>query len=67
MKANARARHEAINGRLKMFKILSNVYRGNRNRHHMVFRAVAFIVNVEVTMGRGTWQVDYEVVRDRRV
>lgn len=67
MKANARARHEAINGRLKNFKILTQAYRGDRNNHHLVFNAIAFIVNVEIIMGRGTWQVDYEVIRDRQV
>ena len=45
MKVNTRARHEVIlHGRLKMFKILSIVHCGDRNKHHMIFNAITFFI-----------------------
>ena len=63
MKGKARARHEAVNGKMKEFAILGSVYRGNRDHHHMVFEAVDCIVQSEIMSGRATFDVSYYVVR----
>ena len=63
MKGKARARHEAVNGKMKEFAILSCVYRGDRNKHYLVFHALAGIVQSEIMSGRGTFDVDYHIPR----
>jgi hypothetical protein len=59
--AHVRARHETINRRFKQFSILRNQYRFSRDKHGMVFMAVANviqlgIVNREVIV----FDVDYD-------
>ena len=63
MKGKARARHEAVNGKFKEFGILSSVFRGNRHHHYYIFGAVACIVQSEIMAGRGTFMVEYTIVR----
>ena len=63
MNGKARARHEAVNGKMKEFAILCSVYRGNRDHHHMVFEAVACMVQKEIMSGRATFDVSYYAVR----
>jgi DDE superfamily endonuclease len=69
MKAIARARHETINRRLKVWRILNNRYHGNIAKHGHIFMAVANItqlgietrghdVNEEDTEG-GLFEVEY--------
>ena len=38
-----RARHETINGRLKKWTILKNVFHHDITKHHIVFGAIAVI------------------------
>ena len=64
MKGKARARHEAINGKFKEFSILGNVFRHNKKVHHLVFHGIASILQSEIMSGRGTFEVDYCIVRN---
>ena len=63
MKAEARARHETINGRLKRFAILSTTYRGDRDNHGLFFYAVAAIVQFDIRRGGTSFIVDYMIRR----
>lgn len=61
-KGKARARHEAVNGKMKQFKILSSVFIGNRNRHYIIFNAIAAIVQSEIFEGRIVFELaNYDV------
>lgn len=58
MKSNARAQHEAVNGRLKTFNVLTTHFRhmkpnreGMMKKHGMCFTAVAVIVQLKLTVG----------------
>jgi hypothetical protein len=62
-KGKARARHENINGNLKQFKILDHLFRHRIEKHGEIVNAVAAIVQCEIMNGRGTHQVDYNIVR----
>ena len=48
MKSKVRARHEAVNSRFKFFHCLRDCYRHHINKHVIVARAVANIVQVEI-------------------
>lgn len=50
-----RAQHEAVNGRLKRFSVLSSRFRHNKDLHCSCFFAVANIVQLELTMGYSTF------------
>jgi DDE superfamily endonuclease len=43
----ARARHETINGRLKVWKILKDVFRHPLSKHHIAFWSVVVIEQIE--------------------
>ncbi|KAJ3316948.1 hypothetical protein HDU76_001453 [Blyttiomyces sp. JEL0837] len=45
---NMKARHETVNKRLKDFAILTQMFRGNMDRHHILFAAVAEITNIKL-------------------
>ena len=47
----ARARHENINGKLKNFNCLSDVYRHDRQKHCTIFKAVITIIQIEINEG----------------
>ena len=58
MKSNARAQHEAVNGRLKQFNVLTTHFRhmkpdreGMMRKHGMCFNAVAVITQMKFTLG----------------
>jgi len=57
----ARARHETVNGRLKNWKSMSTRFRHNKNKHHLVFRAVAVIEQIKIMNGRPPFQCDVVV------
>lgn len=59
MKARARARHEAVNGRLKQFAILERRFRHNVQLHGKVFMAVANVVQAAIQLEQPPFQVDY--------
>ena len=64
MKAKARARHETINGRIKVFGCLSNRWRHPLKKHGTAFRAVANIIQVQIEKEGTTFAVQYN---DRRI
>ena len=58
MKSNARAQHEAVNGRLKQFNVLTTHFRhmkpnkkGMLQKHGMCFNAVAVITQLKFIGG----------------
>ena len=60
MKADARARHETINVRVKCWKILEQRYRHNVSSHGMVFGAVVNIVQLVLQYESPAYQVIYK-------
>ena len=62
-KGKARARHEAINGKFKQYRILSNVFIGDRNKHFLIFNAIAAIVQSEILEGRLAFELAHYDVR----
>jgi len=57
----ARARHETVNGRLKTWKIMNTRIRFAKEKHHLVFRAVAVIEQIKIMNGRPPFQCDIVV------
>ena len=57
-KGAARARHETINGRFKIFDILTKPWRHDRNQHWFVVRAIAVITQLSL-MERPAFSVTY--------
>lgn len=57
----ARARHETVNGRLKAWKCMAARFRHAKEKHHMVFRAVAVIEQLKIMNGRPPFQCDVVV------
>ena len=55
----ARARHETINRRFKQFGALQQQFRHPLKKHQMVFRAVAVITQLQISLGPGPFQVIY--------
>ena len=53
----ARARHEGINGMLKKWKILSEMYRHSLHKHKYVFKAIITMTQLKLLDNRGTFQV----------
>jgi DDE superfamily endonuclease len=60
MKRKARARHETINGRLKMFHVLSNEFRHRLDQHAIIFLAVANIVQLGIQHFGPPFHVQYD-------
>ena len=50
-KSRARARHETLNGRLKMFNILSETFRHAGDKHKVAFEAVCVLVQYQLDNG----------------
>ena len=48
----ARARHEALNGRIKEFSVLSERFRHKIDKHKIVFEAVCVVVQYTLENGR---------------
>lgn len=59
-KAEARARHECINGKLKSFSALKQVFRHHHHHHAAVFTAVAVLTQLEIDNGGATYDVHYQ-------
>ena len=62
-KAQARARHETINGSFKNFNILSQPFRSTKHKHFLVYQAIAVIIQSEILEGRETYQIEYDIHR----
>ena len=56
--AKALARHENINGWFKEFGCLSQVYRNDRSKHHILFTAIAAIIQIEMHNGRSAFEAN---------
>lgn len=63
MKGQARARHETINGAIKQYNIMSDVYRHSLHKHNSLLKAVCALVQSEIDEGNITFQIDYNIVR----
>jgi hypothetical protein len=55
----ARARHETLNGRLKTWGILSQVFRHSILRHGDVLRACAVLTQLTIENGEPLFEVEY--------
>ncbi len=60
MQGRVRACHETLNGWLKNWGILSQVYRHDITRHGNVFRACAVVTQLIVENGEPLFEVEYE-------
>ena len=58
----ARARHETVNRQLKQWECLQQLWRHDRSKHHLVFKTVVTLVQLEFEFGNRPFQVD--VVND---
>lgn len=58
-KARARSRHETINGRLKSWACLREVWRHPLEKHKIVFAAVVVITQITFNVGEGPFQCFY--------
>ena len=56
-KSRARLRHEAFNGRLAFFNILSATFRQSEKKHKLAFEAVAVTVQYQMDNGSPLWKV----------
>ena len=52
-----RARHETLNGRLKNWGCLRQIYRHDRNKHHMLLQTAAVVIQVNISIGNRLFQV----------
>ena len=59
MQGRVRVRHETLNGRLKNWGILSQVFRHDIRRHGDVFRACAVITQLTIEHGEPLFVVEY--------
>ena len=53
----ARARQETVNGRLKNWGCLSQVFRHDRNKHHLVTKAALVMTQLSISNGNPLFQV----------
>ncbi len=60
MQGRVRARHELLNGRLKKWGILSQVYRHDIMWHGDVFRACAVVTQLTYKNGEPLFEVEYQ-------
>ena len=58
-KARARARHETVNGLLKIFGALGNQFHHNIDKHGSIFRAIAVITQLKLKYEQPTFHVRY--------
>jgi hypothetical protein len=59
MQGRVRSRHETLNGRLKNWGILRQVYRHDILRHGDVFRACAVLTQLAIDEGDRLFEVEY--------
>ena len=59
MMSLARARHEVVNGRFKRWGILNQVYRHQREKHGLVFGAIANITQLQLLAEEPLFDVEY--------
>jgi hypothetical protein len=61
MQGRVRARYETLNGRLKNWGILSQVFRHDIRRHGDVFRECAVIAQLTIENGEPLFEVEYGI------
>ena len=66
MQGRVRARHETLNGRLKTWGILSQIFRHNILRHGKVLRACAVLTQLAIEDGKKLFEVEYGDYHFRR-
>ena len=54
-----RGRHEGINGKLKRWGILRQLFRHNRNKHHIVFKACITLTQLLIDYGERSFKVEH--------
>ncbi len=59
MQARVRLRHETLNGRLKNWGILAQVYRHDIWEHGIVFQACAVVTQLMIANGEPLFEVEY--------
>jgi hypothetical protein len=59
MQGRVRARHEMLNGRLKNWGILSQVFRHHITRHGDLFRVCAVVTQLTIENGEPLFEVEY--------
>jgi hypothetical protein len=59
MQSRVRSRHETLNGRLKNWEILKQVFRHDILEHGNVFRAIAVITQLSIQNGEPLFEVEY--------
>ena len=64
MKGRARACHETVNGAIKQYAIMNEVYRHSVHKHYSLMKAVCALVQSEIEEGNITFQVDYNIPRN---
>ena len=60
MQGRVRARHGTLNGQLKNWGILSQVFRHDIRSHGEVFRACAVVTQLAIDDGELLFEVEYE-------
>ena len=58
-KSMARARHEAVNRKLKTFGVLGKTFRHPLKRHKVCFKAVAVCTQASIELGEVPFRVQY--------
>ena len=58
-KGRARARHESINGRIKIFRCIGETFRHNIKKHKSVFLAAATVTQLCFDCGETPFQIKY--------
>ena len=54
-----RGRHEGINGKLKRWGILRQLFRHNRNKHHIVFKSCITLTQLLIDYGERSFKVEH--------
>ena len=62
MKSAARARHETVNRRLKIFRVLKDTFRHDLNKHIFCFDACAVVTQLNLQSFEPIYQVDYQII-----
>ena len=52
-----RARHETINGKLKRWGVLCQMFRHNRKKHHFIFKACIALTQLLLNHGERSFDV----------
>jgi hypothetical protein len=62
VKSQARGRQENVNGRAKMFNILTNTWRYDLEKHRMVMGAIVVLLQLSFEHGQRLYSVEFDNV-----